>query len=86
MSFSDQLLSREKFACSLVRDHSLFMPGGGLARIRRGGHANFRTVQGGGYEEIGVQEGGCLILQFFFFQRNVFIVVGSFKWYMISSV
>ena len=42
-------------------DHSLFMPGGGeLARIR-GGHANFRTVRGGGgHEEIAVQEEGAV--------------------------
>ena len=40
----------------------------------------------GGYEEIGVQEGGVVwFYNFVLFQRNVFIIVDSIKWYMISS-
>ena len=35
------------------------MPGGRAGK-NKGGHADFRTVRGGGHEEIGVQEGGAV--------------------------
>ena len=56
---------------SKIRDHSLFMPGGGLARIR-GGHANFRTVRGGVMKKLAYKRGGggCLILQFCFISKK----------------
>ena len=41
----------------MIRYHSLFMPGGGLARMGGWGHANFRTVRGGIIRKLAYKEG-----------------------------
>ena len=72
-----------------LRDHSLFIPGRGLARIRGwGGSRQFRDSPRGVMRKLAYKRGGggaVAFYNFVLFQRNVFIVVGSIKWYMISS-
>ena len=48
----------------VLRNHLFFMPRGVMARIRGGGVTPSSGQSEGGHEETGVQEGGCLILQF----------------------
>ena len=46
------------------------MPGGGLTRIRGEEVTPGSGQSEGGHEENGVQEGGCLVLQFCFISKK----------------
>ena len=62
-------------------------PSGAFNCTLRSALANIRTVRGGFMKKLAYMKRGPVWFYnfFFLFQRNVFIVVGSNKWYTISS-
>ena len=63
-----------------IRDHSLFMPGGGLARMRSGPRQIQDSQKGGGGALINLctKRGGLPHFLFlFYFQTNIFSALGT---------
>ena len=61
--------TRKVFFKNNVRDHSLFMPGGGLARMRSGPRQIQDSQKGGGgvINKSAHKEGGCYLVFYFCF-------------------
>ena len=53
------------------------MPGDGLARIRVGGHANFRTVGGGVMRKLAYKRGGLSDFTILFYFKETCLLLSA---------
>ena len=72
--------TRKIFFKNNIRDHSLFIPGGGLARMRSGPRQIQDSQKGGGGSSINLRTKRGVLPDFlflFYFQANTFSALGT---------